>query len=50
MGGEPSQEGPIGSYLVTLVLESDQDIHSNSALKQMWDFQGYCDVKENINK
>ena len=50
MGGGLSQERPVGSYLFTLVLESDQDIHSNSALKQMWNFQGYCDVRENINK
>ena len=35
MGGGLSQERPVGSYLFTLVLESDQDIHSNSALKQM---------------
>ena len=35
MGGGLPQEGPVGSHLVTLVLESDQDIHSNSALKQM---------------
>lgn len=33
--------------LRALLLESDQDMSSSS---QVWDFQGHCDIRDNVNK
>lgn len=36
--------------LRALVLESDQDMRSSSVPSQVWEFQGHCDIGDNVNK